>query len=131
MSAKDYHLVVGNFGTIYISKLSKREKGVMLNDRVEVPKNIFYQIVEQFGKANIEKGYSTLEVKTKSGDLVFELCLPNPKYQARQEEMRKVATDVLELTKGYTPEQREFLNVMKNMLDTMEQLAGYVQELTS
>lgn len=42
--------------------------------------------------------------------------------------IRKQASDTLELTKGFTPEQREaFSNEMK----TMEELANYVLELTN
>ncbi len=42
--------------------------------------------------------------------------------------LRKQAITVFELTKGYTPEQRQnFDNAMK----TMEEMAGYVLELTN
>lgn len=41
--------------------------------------------------------------------------------------MRDQATLVLELTKGFTPEQRD---VATNAFNTMEDLAGYVLELT-
>jgi hypothetical protein len=42
--------------------------------------------------------------------------------------LRQKAIDVFELTKGYTPEQR---SVMGNLLTTMEEMAGYVLELTA
>lgn len=46
----------------------------------------------------------------------------------RIEFIRKQATATLELTKGFTPEQRK---VADNVFHTMEELAGYILELTS
>jgi hypothetical protein len=46
----------------------------------------------------------------------------------RTEFIRKQAIDTLELTKGYTPEQRQ---VAGNTFNTMEELSGYILELTS
>jgi hypothetical protein len=51
--------------------------------------------------------------------------------EERKQELRRKAVDVFELTKGYTPEQREYLRRRGGMFDTMEELAGYVLELTS
>lgn len=41
--------------------------------------------------------------------------------------IRRKAIDTLELTKGYTPEQRKH---MGNLLTSCEEMAGYVLELT-
>jgi hypothetical protein len=131
MPAKDYKLCVsGLMGTPFIAKVSKTNKNLMLSDRREIPKPEMYVAVEQFFKADLEKDNSIVQV-TAGGKLIYEVHFPDKKADKRRAEMHKVATTVLELTKGYTPEQREFLNEMHNMLNTMEELAGYVQALTS
>lgn len=48
--------------------------------------------------------------------------------QSTKDWMRKQATTVFELTKGFTPEQR---NAFGNAMNTMEEMAGYVLELTN
>jgi hypothetical protein len=46
----------------------------------------------------------------------------------RKKYIRRQASDALELTKGFTPEQRKnFSNAMK----TMEEFANYILELTT
>jgi hypothetical protein len=130
MPAKDYKLCVsGLMGTPFISKVSKTNPNLMLSDRRQVPLPEMYVAIEQFAKGQIKEGFSTLEV-TAGGKMVFEICLPNPKAEQREKDYRQKAIDTLELTKGYTPEQRDFLNDMHNMLETMETLAGYILELT-
>lgn len=49
-------------------------------------------------------------------------------YVGSIEYFRKYAVTVLELTKGFTPEQRQ---VASNAFNSMEELAGFVLELTS
>ena len=49
------------------------------------------------------------------------------KKRSRKDHIRSEALDALELTKGFTPEQR---GMMGNLLTTMEELAGYIIELT-
>ena len=47
--------------------------------------------------------------------------------ESRREFIRDETPNVLELTKGFTPEQREGSNSLK----TLEKLAGYILELTN
>lgn len=130
MPAKDYQLLVTAFGTVYIGKTSKTQKNLMLNDRKEVDKNAVYQFIEEFAKANIEEGFSTLEVKNKDGELSFELRLPNPRLKSRAIFMEGMATGSLMLIKDLTPEKRNQLNQTNEIIDTMEQLAKYILEIS-
>jgi hypothetical protein len=75
MPAKDYKLCVSPLtGAIFISKISKKNPNVMLDDRVEVDENWFYFQLEQFLKAKLDKGATELEI-TKGGKVVMEIKL--------------------------------------------------------
>lgn len=129
MPAKDYQIAVSPLtGTVFITKVSKTNKNLMLSDRVEFPKGHFYQIIEQFAKTNIAEGYSTLEVKDIKGNLVFELCLPNPKLAARHKKYRQIAEDILSATNGMSDED---ILRMPGIPTTLISLAKMVQELTT
>lgn len=75
MPAKDYQLMVANFGTVYIGKQSKKNKHVMLDDRVEVPKSHFIQHIMQWTEATLENGCRELEIKDSTGKVVMEINL--------------------------------------------------------
>ena len=53
---------------------------------------------------------------------------PKKRLTVRDHEIRQQAIIVLELTKGYTPEDRK---AMGNLLKGMEDMAGYILELTN
>lgn len=125
MPAKDYHLVVGCFGTVYIARKKKTKDNVMSSDRIEVDVNHFYQLVHQFAEATIKKGFSELEVKNKDGSVYLSIRLPNPKVDKRNAEYRQKASEALEQTKSI-PRISELENIEK-----IEELAGYILKLTN
>jgi hypothetical protein len=75
MPARDYKLCVSPLsGTVYISKVSKRNPNIMLDDRIEVDENTFLHQLEQYIKAKLKDGSDTIEVSV--GDkVVMELKL--------------------------------------------------------
>jgi hypothetical protein len=54
----------------------------------------------------------------------------NEEAEKRKVELRQKAITVFELTKGYTSEQRQNGGWGVNTFNTMEEMAGYVLELT-
>lgn len=78
MPAKDYKLCVSPLsGTVYISKVSKKNPGVMTTDRVVVPKEEFIAALIDWCDAEMtEDGYMNI---TEDGKIVLEITKPKDK----------------------------------------------------
>jgi len=79
MAAKDYELAVtGLTKTIWICKPSKRNKGVMTDDRAKVDKSHFIGVLLEWINGELEEGSDTLNI-TNDGVVVAELKLNKEK----------------------------------------------------
>ena len=75
MSAKDYKLSVSALaGKVYIAKDSKRTKGAMTDDRVEVTKPEFLVAIMEWTAAQLKGDENVLSV-TLEGEVVAEIHL--------------------------------------------------------
>lgn len=75
MAAKDYELAVtGLTNTVWICKPSKRQKGLMTDDRVKVDESHFIGIVLEWANGKIDKKKDTLSI-TVDGEVVAEIKL--------------------------------------------------------
>lgn len=73
MAAKDYELAVtGLTNTVWICKPSKRQKGLMTEDRVKVDKSHFIGILLEWVNGEIDKKQDTLSI-TVDGEVVAEI----------------------------------------------------------
>jgi len=75
MAAKDYELAVtGLTNTVWICKPSKRDKGVMTDDRAKVDKSHFIGVLLEWALGEIPKDKDTLSI-TSGGNVVAEIKL--------------------------------------------------------
>ncbi len=73
--ADKYRLVCSAFmGTIYITKISKSDKQVMLDDRREVPKSEFIQAIIEWTQSQLEENQDTVYI-TGGGERIAEIKL--------------------------------------------------------
>lgn len=73
MTAKDYTIAVGNFGSVYIAKKIKN-KTVMSSDRVKVENSDFIRSIIYWALPQIEEGEDTVSI-TVEGRTVVEVKL--------------------------------------------------------
>jgi len=79
MAAKDYELAVtGLTNTVWICKPSKKQKGLMTDDRAKVPENHFIGIVLEWANGKIKEDEETLNI-TVDGVVVAEIKLHKDK----------------------------------------------------
>jgi hypothetical protein len=75
MAAKDYELAVtGLTNSIWICKPSKKQKGLMTDDRVKVDESHFIGIMLEWVNGKIKKTENTLSI-TVDGEVVAEIKL--------------------------------------------------------
>jgi len=72
MAAKDYKLGVGNFGSVYIAKTSKKDPRQMTTDRAVVSKSEFIAAILEWVITQIEEDSGTLSITTE-GKTVAEI----------------------------------------------------------
>lgn len=73
MAAKDYQLAVSELtGTVYITKVSKKDSNVMTDDRIEVTKNAFIPAILHWTKSQIKDGQNILTL-TAGGKPIAEI----------------------------------------------------------
>jgi len=73
MPAKDYELAVtGLTNSVWICKPSKKNKGVMTDDRAKVDKSHFIGIVLEWVVGQLEEKKDTLQLTT-DGEVVAEI----------------------------------------------------------
>lgn len=77
MSAKDYKLCVSPLsGTVYISKISKKEPHIMTNDRIVVPKEEFIAALVEWVENEMKNGYLSITCNKK---VILEITKPKKK----------------------------------------------------
>ena len=73
MAAKDYRLCVSALtGTVYISKVSKRNQNEMTDDRREVPNKEFIKAIVEWVGGQIPDGNNELTI-TARGEPILEI----------------------------------------------------------
>lgn len=73
MAAKDYELAItGLTNTVWICKPSKRQKGLMTDDRAKVDKSHFIGVMLEWIAGELEEDKDTLSI-TVGNDTVAEL----------------------------------------------------------
>lgn len=122
MSAKDYHLVVGNFGNMFISKVSKRRKGVMLDDRIQIPDGHVYQLIHQFAEAAIKEGCNALEIKNQDGSCYLTLTIYNEETELRRKAHQAQAKFVLNYLEHPFINPAEHIEMLQESLKSMANL---------
>lgn len=73
MSAKDYMIAVtGLTNSVWICRTSKKQPGLMTDDRVKVDESHFIGIVLEWANGKIKRGAGAMEIKV-DGKVVAEI----------------------------------------------------------